>query len=100
MHIEAENRAERIAYLARQAGYTIYCVGLGNPSSPGECSGDFPVLNESFLKNIANTSDSSMYTSNLTTNQPVGDFAIATDSSQLNEVFNTIASKILLRLSQ
>jgi Flp pilus assembly protein TadG len=96
MHDEAENRAEWIAYLARQAGYTIYCIGLGNPNAQGECGGAFPVVNPVFLKALANTSDSVNYNPN----QPQGDFAIASDSSQLNDVFQTIAAKILLRLSQ
>jgi len=54
------------------------------------------VVNPVFLKALANTSDSVNYNPN----QPQGDFAIASDSSQLNDVFQTIAAKILLRLSQ
>jgi Flp pilus assembly protein TadG len=97
MHNEAENRAERIANLARSQGYVIYCVGMGTPcSNCGECQNYFPVLNQAFLEDLANTTDSQTYNAA----QPVGDFAIATDSSQLSEVFQTIASKILLRLSQ
>jgi Flp pilus assembly protein TadG len=97
MHYEAENRAERIAYLARQQGYTIYCVGMGNPcGNCGECNNYFPVLNPAFLQDLANTADSQTYNAA----QPVGDFAIATSSAELSEVFETIASKILLRLSQ
>lgn len=96
MHNEAENRAEWIAYQARQQQYTIYAIGMGNPGATGECGGDFPVVNPAFLEILANTTDSAYYNSS----QPVGDFALATDSSQLNEVFQEIASKILLRLSQ
>jgi Flp pilus assembly protein TadG len=96
MHNEAENRAERIAYLARQQGYVIYCIGMGNPGGTGECQGVFPILNPVFLEDIANTQDSQTYNAS----QPVGDFAIATDAAQLSEVFQTIATKILLRLSQ
>lgn len=35
MHNEAENRAERIAWLARSHGNTIFCIGLGAPGFPG-----------------------------------------------------------------
>jgi Flp pilus assembly protein TadG len=94
MHQEAENRAEWIAYQARAQGYTIYAIGMGNPNDAGECG--FPVVNPAFLENLANTTDSSSYVQG----QPTGDFALATDSSQLNSVFQTIAAKILLRLSR
>jgi Flp pilus assembly protein TadG len=108
MHFEAENRAERIAYLARDAGYVVYSIGLGNTNDTAgalaEChtgSGpcyatQFPVLNALFLQNVANTSDAQTYNSA----QPSGDYAIAEDAGQLDNVFQTIASKILLRLSQ
>jgi hypothetical protein len=91
MHIEAENRAERIAWLARSQGNTIYCVGLGFPGFPGECSGDFPVLNPVFLKDIANTPDSVTYNPS----QPSGIFVTATNASQLQAVFQTIAQQLL-----
>jgi hypothetical protein len=101
LHNEAENRAEWIAWLFRNQAtstqqYIIYCIGMGSPGKQGECNNAFPVLNEAFLKEIANTTDSSTYNPA----QPAGDFAIAEDASQLNDVFNTIAAKILLRLSQ
>jgi Flp pilus assembly protein TadG len=99
MHYEAENRAERIAWLARSQGYVIYCIGMGNPggNNLGECNdGVFPILNPIFLQDLANTTDSQTYDAS----QPVGDFAIAADSAQLAEVFQTIAAKILLRLSR
>jgi len=94
MHYESENRAERIAELARQANYTIYCIGMGNTNATGECG--FPVVNPDFLKDLANTTDSQTYDSS----QQVGDIAVAENSGQLNEVFQEIAAKILLRLSQ
>ena len=92
MHHEAENRAERIAWLARSQGNTIYCVGLGDPATPGECNGDFPVLNLTFLENVANTTDSATYDPS----QPVGDIAIASDSGELTQIFQVIASKIIV----
>jgi len=91
MHNEAENRAERIAWLARSQGNTIYCIGLGFPGTPGECNGDFPVLNPTFLKDIANTPDSETYDPA----QPSGLFVIATDAAQLQAVFQTIAQQLL-----
>jgi hypothetical protein len=93
MHNEAQNRAERIAWLARSQGITVYCVGMGSPGYPGECSGAFPTLNMDFLKDLANTTDASTYTPN----QPIGDVAIAADSHSLTEVFQTIASKVIVQ---
>jgi len=98
MHYEAENRAERIAYLARDAGYTVYCVGLGNTNDTtlGECGNVFPVLNALFLQDVANVQGCQTYNPS----QLSGDYAIAEDPGQLANVFQTIASDILLRLSQ
>ncbi len=96
MHDEAENRAEWIAYQARQQGYVIYAIGMGSPGIQGECNNAFPTLNPAFLMDVANTTDSATYNPN----QKVGDYAVAADAGQLNEVFQDIAAKILLRLSQ
>jgi hypothetical protein len=49
------------------------------------------VLNPTFLENVANTPDSATYNPN----QPTGDFAIAADASQLEMVFQEIASLVL-----
>jgi hypothetical protein len=86
MHEEAENRAERIAWLARSQGNTIYCVGLGNPAGAGECNGVFPILNTNFLSEVANTPDSATYDAT----QPSGLSVIATNAAQLNTVFQSI----------
>jgi Flp pilus assembly protein TadG len=96
MHVEAEVRAERIAWLARNQGIIVYAIGLGDPSESGECGGVFPVLNPDFLKNLANTPDSDTFNSN----QPVGDYAIAETAGELDDVFQQIADKILTRLTQ
>jgi hypothetical protein len=93
LHNEAENRAERIAWLARSQGNTIYCIGFGNPAYPGECSGAFPTLNLTFLQRLANTTDSDTYDPT----QPVGDIAIASNSVELTQIFRDIASKILVQ---
>jgi hypothetical protein len=96
MNTEAEDRAERIAYLARAAGNIIYAIGMGDPTAPGECGGVFRALNPDFLRNLANTPDSQTYNPS----QPVGDYAIAANSGELDNVFQTIAAKILLRLTR
>jgi len=96
MHTEAENRAEWIAWLARNQNYIIYSIGMGSPGDTGECNGDFPVLNPVFLEDVANTTDSQTYQST----QQAGDYAVAADAGQLEQVFQTIASKILLRLTK
>jgi len=90
MHNEAENRAERIAYLARSQGNTIFCIGLGNPSAPGECNGAFPVLNPTFLEEIANTADSPTYNPS----QPSGLSVIATNAAQLNAAVQSLALQV------
>jgi Flp pilus assembly protein TadG len=92
MHIEAEKRAEAVARLARSQGIFVYSIGLGSGYS--ECG--FPALNPDFLKNVANTTDSQTYDPT----QPVGAYAIAANASQMNQVFQEIAGKILLRLTQ
>lgn len=99
LHNEAQNRAVRIAHLAREQGILVYAIGMGSPGSPGECG--FPVLNPDFLKDVANTPDAPDYDSS-TANQVnyAGDYAIAADSSQLDQVFQTIGEKILLRLTR
>lgn len=96
MHYEAQERAEWIAHLARGQGNIIYAIGMGDPSTPGECSGTFPVLNPVFLKNLANTPDSATYNPG----QPVGDYAIAANAGELDEAFQQIAAKILLRITR
>lgn len=96
MNNEAEDRAERIAFLARAAGNIVYAIGMGDPNDPGECGGAFRALNPDFLKNLANTPDSLTHDGT----QPEGDYAIAADSSHLDQVFQTIGSKILLRLTR
>ena len=101
MHYEAQRRAVRIAHLAREQGIIVYAIGMGTPGATGECSGAFPVLNPDFLRDLANTGDGPNYDTT-TANQVsyAGDYAIAANSSELDQVFQTIASKILLRLTK
>ncbi len=96
MNTEAEARAEQIAKLARAAGNIIFSIGMGSPGMQGECGGAFPVLNPTFLKNVANTPDCATYDPT----QPAGDYVIAADSGGLDQAFRQIATEILVRLSK
>ncbi len=95
MYAEAEARARAVASLARSEGNIVYAIGFGDPiNGPKECG--HPPLNIAFLKALANTPDSTYYDST----QPSGDIAIGSDASDIDQLFQTIASKILLRLSK
>ncbi len=104
MNTEAQARAERIAWLARQGSLsggkqiTVYAIGMGDPNAPGECGGVFRALNPDFLKDLANTTDSLTYPQNQ--DQPVGDYAIAANSGELDEVFQRIGKEIIARLTK
>ena len=100
LHVEAQKRARRIAWLARNQGIIVYSIGMGTLGKPGECINQFPVLNPDFLKDMANTPDAPDYDSSKQQAGYSGDYAIATDSSELNQAFQTIAGKILLRLTR
>jgi hypothetical protein len=63
---------------------TIYSIGLGN------------TINEAYLQDIANDPSAPTYNSA----QPQGEAVFAPTATQLDAVFQTIASKVLLRLSQ
>jgi Flp pilus assembly protein TadG len=93
MYSEAELRAERIAFLARSSSNIVYAIGFssGYMECPPRAS-----PNIAFLKDIANTTDSDTYNPN----QLSGDVAIGSSAADLNDLFQTIASKILLRLSK
>jgi Flp pilus assembly protein TadG len=97
MYVESEARARAIATLARSQGIIVYAIGMGDPSS-GFLECGHPPLNPSFLEDLANTTNAPHY--NASQSQYSGDYAIATDASALNDVFQTIASKILLRLTR
>jgi Flp pilus assembly protein TadG len=81
---DAEFRAIQTANDMRGAGMVVYSIGLGNS------------INQNFLKDVANDPTGPNYNSTL----PVGEAVFAPDASQLQAVFQTIASKILLRLSK
>ena len=81
---EGQLHALNVANQIRTANILIYSIGLGG------------ALNQDFLKNIANDPTGSAYT----TNQISGEAAFAPDASQLQAIFDTIANKILLRLTK
>jgi Flp pilus assembly protein TadG len=82
---DATYRTEQVAANMRiNDNITIYSIGLGNK------------INQAYLQDIANDPAAATYDSS----QPQGEAVFAPDPTQLNKVFETIASKILLRLSQ
>jgi Flp pilus assembly protein TadG len=81
---DAEYRALQIANGMRAKGTIIYSIGLGNS------------INQDFLQQIANDPASPSYNPN----QPMGDAVFAPAASDLQGVFQAIASKILLRLTR
>jgi Flp pilus assembly protein TadG len=94
MHNEAEARAITIADQARQQGMYVYCIGLGDPNAPGECGN--PVINLDFLRQVANDPDAGV---NYKKNLPTGEALVTSDPAMLNELFQRIADRILLRLT-
>ena len=102
MNTEAQARAERIAWLAREGNLsggkqiTVYAIGMGDPTAPGECGGVFRALNPDFLKNLANTPDAP----NHVQDQPEGNYAIAANSGELDDVFLKIGKEIVGRLTK
>jgi len=82
--------AIQLANAMRSEGMYVYAVGLGNN------------VDQSFLQQIANDPASSAYNPN----QPIGMAAFAPScpssqcTAQLQQVFQTIAAKILLRLTK
>ncbi len=77
-------RAEQLANTMRTQGITVYSIGLGD------------TINQSYLQQVANDPASPTYDAN----EPVGLAAFAPTANDLETVFQTIASKIILRLTQ
>jgi hypothetical protein len=93
MYSEAELRAEAIANLARSESNIVYAIGFssGYMECPPRAS-----PNIAFLKDIANTTDSATYNPN----QQSGDVAIGSNASDIDQLFEKIAAKILSRLTK
>lgn len=83
---DATYRTEQLANTMRNStnNITIYSIGLGDK------------INQVYLQDLANDPSAPTYDSS----QPQGEAVFAPTASQLNAVFQTIASKVLLRLSQ
>ncbi len=81
---EAMYRAVQVANNMRTQNIVIYSIGLGDK------------ISEAFLQQIANDPASSTFDPN----QPVGQAVFAPTAADLQGVFQTIASEILLRLSR
>ena len=81
---DALYRATQLASTMRSQGIVIYSIGLGN------------TISQTFLQELANDPASPTYDPN----QPVGAAVFAPTANDLQSVFQTIASKILLRLTQ
>jgi Flp pilus assembly protein TadG len=86
---EAFYRAEASAATAQAQNVTIYSIGLGSVITNQAQA-------QQFLYQVANDPAGSSYNSSL----PQGQAVFAPTSSQLNTVFQQIASKILLRITQ
>lgn len=82
---EGQLRALDTANTIRDANMLVFCIGLGGGS-----------VDQSFLHKIANDPSSSTFNPN----QPVGETVIAATANDLQVVFQQIAAKILLRLTQ
>ncbi len=81
---DAKYRAVQLANTMRTQGITVYSIGLGDK------------VDETYLQEVANDPASPEYNPN----EPSGLAEFAPTSSQLDAAFQTIASKILLRLTQ
>jgi len=81
---DAMYRAEQLANTMRTQGITVYSIGLGS------------TINQTYLQQVANDPASPTYDAN----EPVGLAAFAPTANDLETVFQTIASKIILRLTQ
>lgn len=81
---EAMYRAVQVANSMRSQGMVIYAIGLGDK------------ISQAFLQQVANDPASSTFNPNT----PVGEAVFAPTAADLQGVFQTIASEILLRLSR
>ena len=81
---DAMYRAVQLSDTMRKQGTTIYAIGLGDK------------VNETYLQELANDPASPEYDPS----EPSGMAAFAPSASDLDTVFQTVASRILLRLTQ
>ena len=81
---DAEYRAVQTANAMRAQGVIVFSIGLGNN------------INKTFLQQVANDPASPTFNPNAQAGQAV----LAPTAADLQDVFQTIASQILLRLTQ
>ena len=81
---DAKYRAVQLANTMRAQGITVYSIGLGDK------------IDETYLQELANDPASPEYDAN----EPSGLAEFAPSASDLDTAFQTIASKIVLRLTQ
>jgi Flp pilus assembly protein TadG len=86
---DAMYRAVKVAQSMQANGIYVYSIGMGSAIT-GQASA------EEFLREVANDPNAATYNPNL----PQGEAVFASTSTQLSQVFQVIASKILLRLSK
>lgn len=82
--VDAKYRAVQLANTMRSQGITVYSIGLGDK------------IDTTYLQEVANDPASPLYDPN----EPSGLAEFAPTASELDRSFQTIASKILLRLTQ
>lgn len=81
---DAKYRTIQLANSMRNQGITVYSIGLGT------------LTDDTYLEEVANDPASPQYDSS----KPSGLYVSAPTASELDSAFQTIASKILLRLTQ
>ena len=81
---DAMYRSNLVATSMRSQGIIVYSIGLGDK------------ISQSFLQQIANDPASPSFDNS----QPIGAAVFAPSAADLQTVFQDIANKILLRLSQ
>jgi len=86
----AAAQAEAQANAIRAAGYSIYTIGLGNPSATDP--GDVPDL--AFLRRIANEDGI------VSGDQPKGELLFAPSPTELDATFRLLADRIITRLTR
>jgi hypothetical protein len=94
----ADNQATAIR-LDPTYNISIYCIGLEgtSPTDPPDTLLLQKIANDPSMQNSTNPTAQSFYT--LQQGQPAGYFALAPDPTQLGAAFSSIASQIVIRLS-
>ena len=85
----AAAQAEGWASSIRAAGYTVFAIGLGDPSGQ---AGDEPDLD--FLRRVANENGV------VSGSQPQGEMLFAPSAAELQNTFATLADRIITRLTR